>query len=174
MTLSFSTHINGKPTHFVEKIWTAFNLGSEGYQIEFKDRKEWLLKCSSTGNIDIEKLVQFGIKIHTIREDKPGRWRRGMPIHFVVKNRTPQRFQFAPVLPVVLLQKIKIYWVDGVPIVLIDGEVFFDSIIGINQGIEELAINDGFESKEDFFKYFNTDFSGKIIHWTDKIYALPF
>lgn len=36
--------------------------------------------------------------------------------------------------------------------------------------IEELAVNDGFDSAEDFFKWFKKDFRGWIIHWTDKKY----
>ena len=36
--------------------------------------------------------------------------------------------------------------------------------------LRELAKNDGFESVEDFFAYFNKDFKGKIIHWTDLQY----
>ncbi|WP_246838111.1 hypothetical protein [Leptospira mayottensis] len=36
---------------------------------------------------------------------------------------------------------------------------------------EELAENDGFESFSDFCTYFNNNFEGKIIHWTDKKYA---
>ena len=34
----------------------------------------------------------------------------------------------------------------------------------------QLAINDGFESLKHFFEYFNEDFEGKIIHWTDLKY----
>lgn len=34
----------------------------------------------------------------------------------------------------------------------------------------KLAINDGFESIDDFFNYFNEDTTGKIIHWTDLEY----
>jgi len=33
--------------------------------------------------------------------------------------------------------------------------------------LKTLARNDGFESVDDFFKWFNADFQGKIIHWTD-------
>ena len=40
---------------------------------------------------------------------------------------------------------------------------------GLDQ-METLAIADGFDSIEDFFKYFTNDFTGKIIHWTDLKY----
>ncbi len=39
--------------------------------------------------------------------------------------------------------------------------------------ISELAINDGFESTRRFFEWFEnygSEFSGKLIHWTDKRY----
>lgn len=36
--------------------------------------------------------------------------------------------------------------------------------------IEELAMNDGFESVDQFFAWFNKDWKGKIIHWTDLKY----
>jgi hypothetical protein len=38
--------------------------------------------------------------------------------------------------------------------------------------IEELAINDGFDSVADFWDYFSSygDFEGRIIHWTDLTY----
>ena len=33
-----------------------------------------------------------------------------------------------------------------------------------------LVQNDGFASISDFFKFFNKDYTGKIIHWTDLKY----
>ena len=32
--------------------------------------------------------------------------------------------------------------------------------------IKILSLNDGFDSVQQFFKWFNKDFEGKIIHWT--------
>lgn len=205
MTLSFSTQLAGKPTHFVEKIWTAFNLGEGEYQLEFKERQEWLKKCIYSFNLDPLLLAEVGIKIHTIRADTKNRWRVGMPIHFVVKNRTPNRFQFAPILPVKAIQEISIQWraiscvdcpfssihpIRWSPVVFVDGQPFYrpyycisvDYTIDFGKptvvkssplvdfGIEELAKNEGFDSAADFFKYFNANFDGKIIHWTDYTY----
>ena len=171
MTLSFKTQIDGYPTYFIEKIWTAFNLGEGGYQIDFAERQYWLKKCTYSFNLDTTLLVKVGIKIHTIRSDKKNRWRVGMPIHFVVKNRRPQRFQFAPIIPCRSLQTFEIEWYKGYPIVVIDGIHFYNPIVGIDNGMKSLAKNDGFDSLEEFFKYFNSDFKGKIIHWTDCIYS---
>jgi hypothetical protein len=96
-----------------------------------------------------------------------------MDIHFVIKNRTPQRYQFAPVLKVRAIQKIEIEWIVGTkPVVVIDGAHFYNPIVGIDHGMLHLAINDGFDSIEHFFQYFRTDFTGIIIHWTDAFYKL--
>jgi len=36
--------------------------------------------------------------------------------------------------------------------------------------IERLAENDGFNTASDFLEWFDHDFTGKIIHWTDYKY----
>ena len=36
--------------------------------------------------------------------------------------------------------------------------------------IERLSKNDGFDSIEDFWSFFNQDYQGMIIHWTDTKY----
>lgn len=52
------------------------------------------------------------------------------------------------------------YWVK------IDGKLFYD-VAGIEKDkMLQLAQNDGFDTIEEFFEYFNEDFTGKIIHWT--------
>lgn len=195
MTLSFSTQLNRRPTFFVEKIINC--LKAEGHHIDVLGVGMQLKDPLG---------VECGSKKHTIRADTKNRWRVGMPIHFVVKNRTPNRFQFAPILPVKAIQKIKIQWQDiscvdcefssihplrWSPVVFVDGKIFYRPYysIGVNYtidfgkptvvkssplidfGIEELAKNDGFDSVEDFFRYFNSNFDGKIIHWTDYIYS---
>jgi hypothetical protein len=174
MTLSFSTQMGGKPTHFVEKIWTAFNLGEGEYQLDFVVRGWWIEKCDWSKAIDRNLLAEVGIKIHTIRADQKNRWRVGMPIHFVIHNRTPNRFQFAPILPVKAIQKIKISYTNSnsdYPDVYIDGKRFNVFVKGDMDVLGRLAANDGFESVDDFFRYFSSDFEGIIIHWTDYIYS---
>ena len=171
MTLSFSTQLAGKPTHFVEKIWTAFNLGEGEYQLDFVVRGWWIEKCDWSNAIDRNLLAEVGIKIHTIRADTKNRWRVGMPIHFVIHNRSPKRFQFAPILPVKAIQEIEIDWHEGLPIVFIGGEHFYMPLVGIDKGMAQLAKNDGFDTVDDFFAYFDSNFKGKIIHWTDYIYS---
>lgn len=179
MTIAFSTqwpknmpkHMAGKPTYFVEKIFNAFTY-------------------NCTEKVDKTILEEYAVglfvrgyrgpfsgrpKVHTIREDKKNNWKPGNDIHFVINNRTPDRFQFAPVIKCVSVQNFKIsYHIiknwdgtiknDNAPMIRIDGRVL--------NGTEakDLALNDGFDSLEDFLSWFNKDFNGKIIHWTDLKY----
>lgn len=171
MTLSFSTQINGKPNYFIEKIWD-FLIEKEirthrelsQYQFNFFEQFgfHWDGQC-----------IKHKPKLHTIREDKHNRWKAGMLVHPVIKNRTPDRFQFAPVFPCVSVQKVEIiYWnkCSDFPKVVIDDKEYF--MYNKNEAYKlcELAIHDGFDSIEDFFKYFNKDFTGNIIHFTDLKY----
>jgi len=124
---------------------------------------------------------QINPKIHTIREDKTGRWKPDTKIHFVINSRTKDRHQFAPVLKVKGIQKIEIKRVDFeirkyysyVVSTAFSGEKYripYEITVDGNflnrEEVEKLVINDGFESPEQFFSWFNKDFTGKLIHWT--------
>lgn len=157
MTLGFSTQINKKPNYFVAKILTSFFIKLAG-DLEFS-------KCFVEAPKEDQDLIGYvKPKLHTIREDTHDRWKAGNDIHFVINNRTPERFQFAPVVKCTSTQSIKIKHTAAKIHVIVDNKILNKS------ENETLAINDGFESLEDFFKYFNKSFSGKIIHWTDKKY----
>lgn len=154
MNLSFKTSIDNKPTHFVEKIRKSL--------------------CLEENN--------FKAKKHTIRADEKDLWKVGRNIHFIINNRTSNRKQFAPLTPVISTQKIEMNNRFGYSSfeVLIDGKIFAQRHYGndkdVNyQGLEELAINDGFDCVADFVKYFESQmingiFKGKLIHWTDILY----
>lgn len=168
MILGFSTQINGKPTYFVEKIHSCF--------IQFFTEMEFDLDGSDY-NFNIEALAESEPKLHTIREDKNDRWKPGVIIDFFINVRTKKMFRFAPSIPVISTQKIDISWHDNPyndilnPVVWIDDNLFYDKEFSF--GIEKmltLAKSDGFNSIEDFFLYFNKDFYGKLIHWTEIIY----
>jgi predicted patatin/cPLA2 family phospholipase len=115
--------------------------------------------------------ILAGTKIHTIREDKFDRWPRflknkRMPkIHMATGVRTKKYNCFAKKF-VQSIQKIEIHWIVAdermkVPNIYVNGK-------NLNSlEIFAIAVNDGFESTEQFFKWFNKDFTGKIIHWTD-------
>lgn len=54
--------------------------------------------------------------------------------------------------------------------IFVDGHIKFVRREHVNTGnkfMEKLAKNDGFDSVEDFFKWFKGDFHGVLIHWTD-------
>lgn len=180
MTLSFSTAINGKPNYFIEKIITGFYLNQiipislacelfRDYPLLVDERLRFIDTYRETVN-------EINPKLHTIREDKNNRWGSGCDIHLVIKNLRFDRFQFAPVIKCKSVQEINIYVSGDVKdftvayLVVIDGMDFYDSGLGVDRGMHELAVNEGFETIEDFFAYFNKDFTGKLINWTDLKY----
>jgi hypothetical protein len=156
MTLGFMTKwANGEPTYFVEKIWAGLR------EHEISTRSEELFYSENANKFLYSS--GFQPKIHTIREDKSNRWREGNNIHFVINNRQPNRFQFAPVIECTGVQHIMIS--SDIKVVWINGEIIID-----NEILKQLAINDGFKSVSDFFDYFPDGFQGRIIHWTNKRY----
>ena len=165
MTLAFSQAINGKLTHFPEKILNGL-VNNELIKVsEYRDCKNEYKNHVLINNFTVED------KIHTIRRDEKNKWKVGNKIHFVIYNRTPQRYQFAPIVPCVSVQPIKIkYWYQKCTDLFNEPSVYVGGIeLSIAQ-TELLAINNGFKNSEDFFEYFNIDFVGKIIHWTDTKY----
>lgn len=181
MILSFKTAINGKPTYFIEKIWqTLFKMGIIGigyanYLRLYRERfsgKEWDNACSFLFHKE-----EINPKLHTISEDLKGRWKVGMNIHPVIKpgGRYSKPFQFAPVIKCVSVQCIQIVLNNypfesiGDPKWTIHSVLVGGKELNIEQ-VQQLAINDGFDSVEDFFAYFDKDFTGVLIHWTDLKY----
>jgi len=172
MILPFSTKINGKETNFVSKIWESlipmFSEYPKGIPL-FKYPKEYR-DCVDKGLLSWYKQKP---KIHTIREDKKNRWKVGTKIDFFINARQKNMFRFAPVLPVVRIQDILItYTKFGKAMVFIDGKIFYMQDWSLEQSYKMLhfAQADGFDTIEDFFAFFNKDYKGKLIHWTDKKY----
>lgn len=167
MILSFATQINKKPTYFVEKIHKALRLPC------FKDS----VGFSSTHvpkDFDFIMYPLLEPKLHTIREDKNNRWKAGVKIDFFINCRQKNMFRFAPVLPVVSVQRIFMTYHSGDVIEMTIGDRY---IFSYSERLE-IAQNDGFDNWQDFFDYFypiiekseDKSFSGKIIHWTEKRY----
>jgi hypothetical protein len=155
MILGFKTEIHGKPTMFVEKILKNF-IKTEF----FYDKNTDMYEC---GILDFYYCIDKAIpKIHTIREDKKNRWKVGMMIDFFIAVRHKNMYRIAPRVPVVSEQKIEFKSVD-------DNHycIFIDDRILTEKEIIQLSVNDGFDTVEDFLNYFDNDFTGKIIHWTD-------
>lgn len=182
MILGFSTQLNGKPTYFVEKILEGFlkkeiiNL-DQWYQLIapqpiIKKPKDKNLVVTGYGYLFDRTQVHIP-KLHTFRDDKNNRWKVGTKIDFFINCRQKNMFRFAPVLPVVSTQNILItYTKVKKAMVIIDDKCFYmqDFSLEGNHKMLHLAQNDGFDTIEDFFAYFNEDFKGKIIHWTDLKY----
>lgn len=111
----------------------------------------------------------FTPKKHTIRKSK--RIKSGTILHMAYGVRTKFYEQFNKNIPelekCVSTQDIKIEWKDDWVEIFIDGK-----IINANNCFNThlLAQNDGFDSINDFLEYFNENFEGQIIHWTDLKY----
>lgn len=118
--------------------------------------------------------IMNGIKIHTIREDQHNRWKAGMKIQMAIGARTKSYEQFDERI-CTGVQIITIAYIDdrGAVKVEVDGKQLgvwhrFLPQESVNpEAIELLARNDGFQKVDDFLKWFQRDFEGKIIHWTD-------
>jgi len=110
--------------------------------------------------------ILAGIKIHTIRQDRNNRWQAGRVIHFATGVRTPNYDCFM-IDECVSVQKISIKYSSNpfwTPQVTVDGEN-----LSAND-LQLLASWDGFPSVAEFFEWFDKDFVGKLIHWTDLKY----
>lgn len=141
--------------------------------------REKICNCIIRVGGDINYLLNPGDefirpKLHTIRPVSNGddgkakecRIRKGMRLSFRYWSGKPYRSsqdEFATGV-CKLVQQINIRYRHGVPFVFIDG------IRKTRDQILELAVNDGFDSDEKFFKWFDKDFDGWLIHWTDKRY----
>lgn len=164
MTLPFSIawpkhmkDLAGQPNYFPYKIL-------EGLFLD--DIIDYDFYQDFTNNKAIHKNLFVKPKFHTLRTDPKNRWKAGMPIHFVIHNRTKRRFQFAPITKCVSVQKIQIIRISDKN--KVHSPVLIDNVVMNISTVLNIATNDGFPSLEAFFDYFNTDFEGKIIHWTDR------
>lgn len=181
MILGFTQKIKGKPNYFVRKIWKGISMAGiklfpETNFQDFNYAHKFKLGCFIDGDL----VMKLEPKIHTIR--KGNRWRAGMIIDFFINTRTKNMFRFAPKIPVKHVQSIRIEYkyafnvfaektTDKYPHIYIDEKLY--NPFGFPETffrMRELSINDGFENQSEFYKYFNTNFEGQIIHWTDKKY----
>ena len=177
MILPFSTQIKKNPTYFVERIHKGIReVLKTGVPYKTKDFSyQFYMDCEP--------------KLHTVREDLKERWRPGINIDFFINVRQKNMLRFAPVLPVVSTQKIEFIWKDNTEnlaclgtsfdktcTIMIDNRFYGDayyfngSVISSSYTIPIFANNDGFDTPEELFAYFNKNFKGKIIHWTEKRY----
>ncbi len=167
----------GEKSHFVEKIWAGFALNDflwnnrAGYWSTEHYKEHWPYGDDPDGTSSWWRpFMKAKPKIHTIREDFKDRWKPEKIIHFEQWTGKPYNskcYHFAPLIPCVSVQKIEIEYQglkqngNIIPAIKIDGNYL------VRNEFYKLAQNDGFETESDFFKWFNKDYSGKIIHWTD-------
>ncbi|MBO2546071.1 hypothetical protein J0871_16765 [Salegentibacter sp. BDJ18] len=198
MTLSFSkywpddmpSHMANYRTNFVEKIWTSldeellFSFYREKYQVDFANRElvDKLLKERADYDINWTLYDHLRLsnvfKAHTIRGDYHDRWKPGNDIHFYINVRKPNQFLFAPVMKCTAVQSIDFtHFHDHIEVELSDN--FWKARGSVKGKIYEwdiqlqiLAQNDGFDTVEDFFSWFNetTATGSKLIHWTKYTY----
>ncbi len=109
-----------------------------------------------------------GTKKHTIREDKPNRWKVGNKIHFAtgVRTKNYECFKEGVCVSVQEIEITRPVWSEY----LNDTIVRIDGIALTEKEQQQLAWNDGFTNLIDFWLWFKGDFKGKIIHWTDLKY----
>ena len=172
MILPFSQKFkDGTPTYFVRKIWISLMISDprKTFSEMFEHYKDYAVKFwtfPEGENVDLAP------KLHTIREDKHDRWHAGRMIHPVINNRSKNQFQFAPTFPCVSTQKIEIKYgkLEKDDETLKTIQVIVDGRFLETNEIKILAKNDGFESDAQFLAWFDHDFTGKIIHWTNLKY----
>lgn len=160
----------GNPTNFVPMIWNSMwkeqDLTDFIQDHEPTEGLQWFLNNCLPGPS----------KPHTIRAGK--RWRPGVMIDFWINMRTKDQFRFAPRVPVVSVQDILIKYknnpsgweANSEPYVMIEKTWFYPDDDSDRKVLTSLAINDGFPNVDAFFKWFDSDFEGQIIHWTDLKY----
>ena len=163
MTLGFSKvwpkkmeALAGEPTHFQEKILECL-LRDHDIPIQKEAWQPYLLDQE----VSSYELGSLKPKLHSMRAGL--RWRPGLDIHMVTGNRSKNRFQFAPTVLCVSVQKVVIKHFglpSDYPRLSIDG------VYQTHDEIDRLAQNDGFDAIEDFLRYFDEDFKGQIVHWT--------
>ena len=106
-----------------------------------------------------------GSKIHTIREDKMNRWQKGVKIHFATGVRTKNYAQFME--GVCCFNQAVILCPERQEILLgLNGQMH---LLDISKNLT-FAQNDGFDTEQDFWGWFNKPFMGVVIHWTQFVY----
>lgn len=109
--------------------------------------------------------IESGVKIHSMRMDPKKRWRVGMKIQLAYYE-AKMKYRLIKEVEVVSIQEVVIKWYDAqcAPVIEIDGRMLWLS------EIIALSLNDGFDSVQDFYKYFNMSGVFRLIHWTEFSY----
>ncbi len=155
MIIPFRSHFNRRPTYFKEKILASV---LPGYRILHQP------------------------KLHTIR--RSSQYRPGQFLHMAYGVRTKKYEQFnrniVGLEKCTGIQRFEIAWSEArhenlspsytIPFDSRFARVWVDDRPLSFMRIEAVAMNDGFDSTQDFLNWFSTDFQGEIVHWTDLKY----
>lgn len=169
---------DGRGTNFAAKIWAG--LYSNESELGINAAAEfWKLHNREDLNTEGDGKILIP-KIHTIRQDPKRRWKKGNKIHFQQWKGAPYRspvFQFGPVIPCTGTQEISFRWsrlsntsrcfieIDGKTIG--GADYYHDQLVAADVAVLNLAKNDGFKTAEGLLEWFQEDFEGVIIHWTN-------
>lgn len=163
ITSFLTTHragaLKGKRTNFPEKIIK----GIVGKVLSHDFHISPYLKALKQSGYHFNDTTDFAPKIHTIRHDVNDRYQIGKFLHLCINSRQKNMCIFLPPVPITNHQKITITHKNGFT-------VRIDRRKLSKPEIQALANNDGFESVEDFKEYFNKDFKGKLVHYTNYQY----
>lgn len=112
------------------------------------------------GETLFKEKINSGIKIHTVRRDENSRWAPGKQIEMAYGVRTKGYEQFnsgrcSEVYPIIINPENERVFIQED-----QGRVYR------YEGVLAFAKNDGFDSLDDFWKWFNKPFEGKLISWT--------
>lgn len=114
-----------------------------------------------------------GRKKHTIREDKPNRWRAGRKIQLATGVRSKNYHQYGEEV-CKSVQEVWIFNKENYRAIFVDTKLMFEQVHEHTfhpDFMKHFAINDGFDTVATFWEFFNKrEFFGKIIHWTDLKY----
>lgn len=112
-----------------------------------------------------------GIKIHTMREDTHNRWHPGRDIQMATGVRTKNYNCFNNKDKCISTQKVQIIHERIFDTGDMVGRIF-NTILVDDRALSQsekrlLALQDGFDSYEAFIAFFDRDWEGKLIHWTN-------
>ncbi len=152
----------GEKTNFKEKILAGVGKTAGAYLIPDGNGSFHDTPILIDGNV-----MGYIPKIHTIRTDRPNRWKKGRTISMCYRGKNYSILdEFSKGISKLQhctgVQTFELKTFGNFKIITIDGRQL---------GLAEhfiLAKNDGFEDIHQFYKWFNmVEFKGKIIHWTD-------
>lgn len=145
-----------------------------GMVIGFKEKNKGVsthFKEKILAGVMPELAQRYCPKLHTMRAGN--RWKAGDIIHMATGVRTRSYCQFNEGIDalskVISVQDVKIEWKKPKTDVY-DFNIFVDGEKLNHFSIIQFTQNDGFTLIKDFAAWFNEDFEGQLIHWTDLRY----